>query len=273
MGWGFLGIICAVCAVCCAIGFKKFVWFLSIGYGFAIIGGAVTILIFALCNGWADGAVWLLILQTLLFIAYGCRLSGFLLFRELKNKVYQKTLNEDAGGAKKMPFFVLFTIWICVAVLYTAQVSPVFYRYYNFGTAAKASHDFVVPLIGMAISVAGLLLETIADKQKSAQKKENPKMVATKGLYRIVRCPNYFGEIVFWTGVLISGVTALKTVGQWIVAILAYIAIVYIMFNGAQRLEKRQNERYGDDPAYREYVNRTPIILPLVPIYHLNRQK
>ena len=267
MGWTYLGIICAVCAVCCAIGFKKFVWFLSIGYGFAIIGGGITVMIFALVKNWAGSVLWLLILQTLLFIAYGVRLSGFLLFRELKNKAYQKTLNEDAGGDKKMPVFVLAAIWLIVAVLYTAQVSPVFYRYYNGCT------DVVVPIVGMVISVCGLILETIADKQKSAQKKENPKMVATKGLYKIVRCPNYFGEILFWTGVLVSGVTALKSVGQWIVAILAWIAIVYIMFNGAQRLEKRQNERYGNDPAYQAYVSKTPIILPLLPIYHLNKQK
>ena len=267
MGWMYLGIICAVCAVCCAIGFKKFVWFLSIGYGFAIIGGGITVMIFALANNWAGSLLWLLILQTLLFVAYGARLSGFLLFRELKNKAYQKTLNEDAGGAKKMPVFVLATIWIMVAVLYTAQVSPVFYRYYN------ACTDVVVPVIDIVISLLGLLLETIADKQKSAQKKENPKMVATKGLYKIVRCPNYFGEILFWTGVLVSGVTALKSVGQWIIAILAWISIVYIMFNGAQRLEKRQNERYGSDPDYQAYVSKTPIILPLLPIYHLNKQK
>ena len=272
MGWMYLGIICAVCAICCAVGFKKFVWFLSIGYGFAIIGGGITVMIFALANGWANGAIWLLVLQTLLFIAYGARLSGFLLFRELKNKAYQKTLNEDAGGAKKMPVFVLATIWIFVSVLYTAQVSPVFYRYYNVGVGAKAAHDFLVPGIGMIISVIGLLLETIADKQKSAQKKENPKMVATKGLYKMVRCPNYFGEILFWTGVLVSGVTALQNAGQWIIAIVAWIAIVYIMFNGAQRLEKRQNERYGNDPAYQAYVRKTPIILPLLPIYHLNKK-
>ena len=265
MDWASLGIICAVCAVCCAIGFKKFVWFLSIGYGFAIIGGGITVLILAFANQWAGSVRWLLVLQTLLFIAYGARLSGFLLYRELKNKAYQKTLNEDAGGDKKMPVFVLAAIWICVAVLYTAQVSPVFYRYYNGCT------DVVVPIVGMVISVCGLVLETIADKQKSAQKKENPKMVATKGLYKIVRCPNYFGEIVFWTGVLISGVTALKSVGQWIIAILAWICIVYIMFNGAQRLEKRQNERYGADPDYQAYVKKTPIILPLLPIYHLNK--
>ncbi|MBQ5985997.1 MAG: DUF1295 domain-containing protein [Clostridia bacterium] len=271
MGWGFLGIICAVCAVCCACGFKKFVWFLSIGYGFAIAGGGITILILTLANGWGGAATWLAVLQALLFVAYGARLSGFLLYRELKNKAYVKTLNEDAGGDKKMPIFVLAAIWVFVSVLYTAQVSPMFFRYYNVGTGVKAAHDYVLPIIGMLISVLGLCVEALADKQKSDQKKVNPKMVATQGLYKLVRCPNYLGEITFWIGVFVAGITAFKTVGQWIMAILALIAIVFIMFNGAQRLEKRQNERYGNNKTYLEYANSTPIILPFIPLYHLNK--
>jgi steroid 5-alpha reductase family enzyme len=138
---------------------------------------------------------------------------------------------------------------------------------------ANSSTDVIVPVIGFAVSIFGLVLESIADKQKSEQKKENPKAVATKGLYRIVRCPNYLGEIIFWTGIFISGFTTYANVGQWIIAILAYVAIVYIMFNGAQRLEKRQMERYGDDKAYNDYANKTPIIIPLLPIYHLNKKK
>ena len=84
MGWEFLGIILAVCAVLCAVGFYKFVYFLSIGYGFAIAGGGITVLILALANGWAKGVEWLAVLQMLLFLAYGIRLSGFLLVREIK---------------------------------------------------------------------------------------------------------------------------------------------------------------------------------------------
>ncbi len=269
MPWNLLGILFIVCAVLCAVGFYKFVYFLSIGYGFAIAGGGITILILYLITPTATPLV-LIVLQTILFVLYGARLSGFLLVRELKNASFKKTdVAKDTlakNKEKKMPFFVLFIIWVSVAVLYVAQVSPMLFRIVNNST------DVLLPLIGMAISVFGIVLESIADSQKSAQKKERSEMVAMKGLYRIVRCPNYLGEIIFWTGVFISGISTYATIGQWITAIAAYICIVFIMFNGAQRLEKRQMGRYGDNKEYNDYANKTPIILPLVPIYHLNKK-
>ena len=265
MPWDLLGILAIVCAVLCVVGFYKFVYFLSIGYGFAVAGGGIAVFIMALVVR-TEAPLWVLLVQAALFLAYGIRLSGFLLVREIKNAAYRKTLKEATGNEKKMPFFVLFTIWVCVAILYTAQVSPMLFRVTNNTTGV------ILPVIGFAVSVFGLILESIADKQKSAQKKENPSMVATKGLYRIVRCPNYLGEITFWTGVFISGITAYKTVGQWIMAVIAYIAIVYIMFNGAQRLEKRQMARYGENEEYNAYANKTPIIIPFLPIYHLNKK-
>ena len=265
MPWSLLGILLAVCAVLCAVGFYKFVYFLSIGYGFAVAGGGIAVLIMALVNG-TEAPIWVLLIQAALFLAYGIRLSGFLLIREIKNAAYRKTLKEATGDDKKMPFFVLFTIWVSVAVLYTAQVSPMLFRVTNNVTG------LVAPIIGFVVSIGGLILETIADEQKSAQKKVRPDMVATEGLYKMCRCPNYLGEIVFWTGVFITGLNAYKTVGQWITAIIAYICIVFIMFNGAQRLEKRQMARYGKDEEYQTYANKTPIIIPLLPIYHLNKQ-
>ena len=265
MPWSLLGILLAVCAVLCAVGFYKFVYFLSIGYGFAVAGGGIAVLIMAFATG-SEAPIWILIIQAALFLAYGIRLSGFLLVREIKNAAYRKTLKEATGDEKKIPFFVLFTIWVCVAVLYTAQVSPMLFRVTN------NTEGIVLPIIGFVISILGLVLESVADNQKSAQKKERPDMVATKGLYRICRCPNYLGEIIFWTGVFVSGINAYGTWGQWVCAIVAYVCIVYIMFNGAQRLEKRQMERYGDNEEYNDYANKTPIIIPLVPIYHLNKK-
>ena len=266
MPWSLLGILAIVCAVLSAVGFYKFVYFLSIGYGFAVAGGGIAIFVMALINP-TDAPIWILLIQAALFLAYGIRLSGFLLIRELKTASYKKTFQEVSGEGKKMPFFVLFTIWISVTVLYVAQVSPMLFRYDN------GASDLVLPLIGIVISILGLVLESVADNQKSAQKKVRPDMVATQGLYKLCRCPNYLGEIIFWTGVFITGITAYATVGQWITAILAYVCIVYIMFNGAQRLEKRQMARYGENEEYNTYANKTPIIIPFLPIYHLNKKK
>jgi len=261
MGWNLLAVIFAVCLAACCVGFIKYVYFMSIGYGFAVAAGAVCMAIL-----FRGGLRFVTLLQLILFVVYGIRLSGFLAVRELKNAAYRKTLKDATKTENPIPFFVLVFMWLFMGALYTMQLSPVFYRLFN------GAGDVVCPMIGAVISLCGILLEAESDRQKSAQKAKNPNMVATQGLYRLVRCPNYLGEIIFWTGVFVGSFTALRGAGQWALAVIAYVCIVFIMFNGAQRLEKRQNGRYGDDPAYRAYVSKTPILLPFVPLYSLNKK-
>ena len=50
MPWALLGILYAVSAVLCCVGFYKFVYFLSIGYGFAVAGCGIAIFIMYLVN-------------------------------------------------------------------------------------------------------------------------------------------------------------------------------------------------------------------------------
>jgi len=45
------------------------------------------------------------------------------------------------------------------------------------------------------------------------------------------------------------------------------------MFSGARRLEVRQNKNYGADPEYRAYVKSTPILLPFIPLYSVEKYK
>lgn len=51
------------------------------------------------------------------------------------------------------------------------------------------------------------------------------------------------------------------------------MGIVYVMFSGARRLEIRQNVTYGKDPEYQAYIKKTPILLPFVPIYSVEKHK
>jgi protein-S-isoprenylcysteine O-methyltransferase Ste14 len=144
-------------------------------------------------------------------------------------------------------------------------------------------HDEVTKLIstsltaslvgGIAVMLFGIVFESAADIQKNAAKKINPKRFVDTGLYRIVRCPNYLGEMIFWTGVLLSGIGSLTGAGQWIMALIGYIGIIFVMFSGARRLEIRQNKNYGKDPAYQKYVKTVPILVPFIPLYSVEKYK
>ena len=113
----------------------------------------------------------------------------------------------------------------------------------------------------------------MADAQKTAAKKINKHRFVDTGVYRLVRCPNYLGELVIWTGSFIVCFGACCSVWQWIIAIIGYMGIVYVMFSGARRLEIRQNVTYGKDPEYQAYIKKTPILLPFVPIYSVEKHK
>ena len=128
-------------------------------------------------------------------------------------------------------------------------------------------------MVGLAVSAFGLAFETTADVQKNAAKRRNPRRFVDTGLFRIVRCPNYLGEMLFWTGVFVSGVGVYAGIAQWAAALVGYLGIVYVMFGGARRLEIRQNRSYGKDPAYQRYVRTTPIMLPFVPLYSVEKHK
>ena len=62
-------------------------------------------------------------------------------------------------------------------------------------------------------------------------------------------------------------------VWQWVLAAVGYIGIIFVMFSGARRLEIRQNKNYGNDPEYQAYVKSVPILLPLVPLYSVEKYK
>ena len=255
-------ILFAVALVCSSMGFKKYIWFISIGYGFAVAG--IALACFFLFGAALDAGT---AIALALLVIYGCRLGGYLTYRELKMASYNKNMKGEIKDGKGMSFFAKAGLWISCAFLYLCETAPVFYRLKN-GIASTA-----IVYIGTLIIALGIIIESLSDLQKSAAKKENPDRWCDRGLFRVVRCPNYFGEMLIWTGVFVSGVTALKTPGQWIISLLGYLGIIYIMFSGARRLEIRQNKRYGSDPEYQKYVKTTPIMVPLVPIYSVERHK
>ena len=248
-----------------AVGWKYFIYFFSLGYGYGITALSVAMLMM-----YRGAVTWPTLVLCALLMVFGCRLGTYLLLRERKAAAYRKILYDPSLQQKK-PVAVVLSVWLFCAILYVAQVSPVAFRLMNTANGAPVCDLWA--WIGAAVALCGILLETFADRQKSAAKRRNPKRFVDTGLYRIVRCPNYLGEVIIWTGILLSGIGASLLWWQWLIAAIGYLGIIYVMFSGARRLELRQNEVYGNDPEYQAYVKKTPILLPFVPIYSVVRYK
>jgi steroid 5-alpha reductase family enzyme len=247
-----------VAAVITTVGFYKFVYFLSSGYAFAVLGLAVALMI-----GFSSSLTVPVFMLLALVALYAARLGLFIVIREVKSGAYRTVLGEASTGYDKIPFFVRIVVWILVSIQYVMQVSPVYFRLKNGMQAAHPGWLYA----GIIIVAAGFLMQTLADGQKNAAKKVNPKTFCRQGLFKLVRCPNYFGEILVWTGVLLSSLPCLSGWFQIAVALLGYILIIYVMFGSTRRIELRQNKNYGSDPAYQAYVKKTPVLIPFIPMY------
>ena len=251
--WGVI----IVAAIGCCMGFKEFVWFMSVGYGFAVMCIGAYLLILGLIKGYLTPARGIM---AGLFVIYGYRLGGYILKRELTNAAYKKTL-ESTGSTKAMPIPVSAFMWVYSMFMYTAQTSALTYRYIN------QAKDNLWAWVGIVIMALAIIGEATADRQKSAAKKVNPKRFCDTGLYKIVRCPNYFSEVMFWVGVTVSGIGAVQG-KQWIIVLIALALITYVMYNSASRLELRHEKTYGLDPEYQKYSDTVPLLFPFTKQFH-----
>ncbi|NEX17809.1 MAG: hypothetical protein C1943_14610 [Halochromatium sp.] len=134
-------------------------------------------------------------------------------------------------------------------------------------TASSIPAFGVLGLIGVLVWLIGFLIEAVADAQKQAFRRNpaNAGRFIHSGLWAWSRHPNYFGEIMLWTGIALIALPALS--GWQLVTLISplfvYVLIVYI--SGIPMLESRADERWGDDPVYLDYKARTPVLFPRPP--------
>jgi steroid 5-alpha reductase family enzyme len=259
-------LMAGVCLVVSAVGFYRLVFFISIGYGFSVAAMSLVML-----AGWGGEAGLLSWVQGLLMAVYGLRLAIYLLRRE-GNAAYRASQEADSERSGVAGIGLKLVVWLSVSLLYVCMVMPLLARF-SGQAAASGGGGLVLGLIGSAVTAGGILIEGVADAQKTSAKKAAPGRFCDAGLYRLTRCPNYFGELLVWTGNLIAGVLFLSGWLQWVMAAAGFACIVLIMVGSTRRLEIRQDERYGGDPAYREYAHRVPVLVPLVPVYSVRNAR
>ena len=112
--------------------------------------------------------------------------------------------------------------------------------------------------LALFVGLGAVAIELAADEQMRAfAAKKQPGEVMDRGLWRLSRHPNYFGEISFWVSLWLFAVAAAPSIWWVVVGPVAMIAL----FFGASipMLDERSAARR---PAYAEYAARTPALIP-----------
>jgi len=121
----------------------------------------------------------------------------------------------------------------------------------------------VIGVVGLAVWSIGMLIEVIADRQKSEFRNnpDNKGKFINVGLWAWSRHPNYFGEIVLWTGMAIVAVPVLQG-WQWATLISpVFVTFLLTKVSGVPLLEEKADKRWGGQDDYEEYKRKTPVLM------------
>jgi steroid 5-alpha reductase family enzyme len=123
-------------------------------------------------------------------------------------------------------------------------------------------------VVGWCIFVFGLVIETVADIQKTIDKKRGNHLWTKLGLWSWSRRPNYFGEIVTWIGGFVAAARVFKG-GEWAAIISPiFITLLLLFVSGIPLNEASYDKKYATGDTREDYLafkNRTSILIPLPP--------
>lgn len=189
-----------------------------------------------------------------LVVVWALRLGPFL-FRRVR-----RSGSDDRFDEIKPSFLRFLTVWTVQGlwITFTAMAAWV-----GITSSQRADLD-AFAVVGVLVWATGFALEVVADLQKSrfrADPAHAGRFIST-GLWSRSRHPNYFGEILLWTGVAVIAVPVL-TGWQWVVlASPVFVTFLLTKVSGVPLLEQKADARWGGQPDYEEYKRTTPVLVP-----------
>ena len=247
-----LFLLCA--ALSLAIQWVAFVpaYLLSTERFFDLTGSLTYLTVTAVALGLSPSAnirSWML---AVLVTVWAARLGSFL-FRRIQADGSDGRFDEIRTSFVR--FFVVWTlqgVWVC----FTAGAALA-------AIASERSVPFgLLAWLGLVLWVTGFVIEVVSDQQKSMfrSQSENRDKFMNTGLWTWSRHPNYFGEIVLWTGVAIIALPVLQ--GWQYVTLVSplFVALLLTKVSGIPMLEARADARWGGSPEYETYKSNTPAL-------------
>ncbi len=196
------------------------------------------------------------ILLFFLILFWGLRLGVYLFIRILKSKKDKRFDNIRTSFIKFFMFWLLQAITVWVILIPSIL-------FFQFSTDNIPNLAF----LGIFIWMLGLMIETFSDYQKYEFKRKpsNKDKWIAKGLWKYSRHPNYLGEITIWVGIYIYTISSLSIFYSLISLISPFWIFILLNFiSGVPILEKSANEKWGNDPKYLNYKEKTKSLIPYI---------
>lgn len=203
----------------------------------------------------APAREWPHVLVAGMVAAWAVRLGGYLFWRILHMK------RDPRFDGVRERFWAFLQFWILQGVAVWLIMLPVTLWFAQGDRPVRGSIWLAVGALTWAV---GLGLETVADAQKYRDRRR-PNAVSRwtdVGLWRYSRHPNYFGELLCWWGLFVALVPGLRWWAIAGVAGPATITILLLYVTGIPALERIWERKWGNDPGYRAYRQRTNRLLP-----------
>lgn len=189
-----------------------------------------------------------------LVVIWAARLGTFL-FRRIRRE------GKDDRFDTLMPsFFRFLNVWTVQGLWVTFTMAAALVVI----TSSKRVEFDIFAILGLLIWIFGFSFEAVADAQKSrfnADPQNKGKFIHS-GLWSLSRHPNYFGEIVLWIGVAVIALPVLQG-WQWVALISpVFVTLLLTRVSGVPLLEKKADTKWGGQPDYEAYKQRTPVLIP-----------
>ena len=190
-------------------------------------------------------------------LIWALRLGSFLFLRVLRSG------KDDRFRDIKQSFARFLAAWTIQALWITFTVGAVLAAM----TASRAVPMGALEWIGLVVWLVGFGLEATADEQKRrfrGDPSSRGRFIQT-GLWAWSRHPNYFGEIVLWVGAALVAAPVLRG-WAWVTMLSpVFVLMLLTRVSGIPILERRADERWGEDAEYRSYRARTSVLIPRPP--------
>lgn len=114
-----------------------------------------------------------------------------------------------------------------------------------------------VDLLAAVLTFGAVVFEWTADEQlRNFLKNAKTGQHIDKGLWALTRHPNYLGEILFWAGMFLFGLSASGVTAAW-TGIGTLAMVLLFAFISIPMMDKRSMERR---PGYKDYVQNVPAL-------------